>query len=102
MSENITEFRGIGPSQPAQQLARIATLLGELEALSYGAKDVPLPLLVRTRASIEKARSVLVNCDRLANRAAAQDKNDPQPDIDHDALERMYRALGNGRPPEKR
>jgi len=59
MNETMIECRGSDPSGPAQQIARIAALLTEIEQLSCGANDTPLPVLAKTRASIERARSVV-------------------------------------------
>ena len=47
------------------------------------------------RAILEKARRVLEAC--TSKRAATADEGDPQPDVDQEILERMYRALGAGR-----
>jgi hypothetical protein len=104
MGEDITAIRRDGPRGPTPQIARIAALLGELEALSRDAPQVPFPLLVQTRASIEKARSLLKDCEQFAERAVSeeQDEGDPQPDVDSDLLERMYRHLGVGRRPPER
>lgn len=99
MSGNIGELETSGPPRPAQQIERIAALLGELEELSYAATDVPLSLLEQTRASIENARCVLKTCIQFTT---DEDRGDPQPDIDHDMLERMYRTLGGGRRPPER
>jgi hypothetical protein len=95
MTGNITE---------KQQIVRIAALLGELEALSRDATSVPPPLQTQARASIEKARSLLQKCEEVADRPTPEDEDDgdPQPDVDSDLLERMYRDLGAGRPPTKR
>ena len=93
MNGDITENREDAPRGSAQQIARIAALLGELEALSADAAEVPAPLLILTRASIEKALGVLKNCQP----SQEDDEGDPQPDIDGDLLERMYRVLGTGR-----
>jgi hypothetical protein len=106
MRGNITGIRGAGPREPAQQIARIAALLGEIEALSRDAAEVPSPLLSQTRASLEKARSVLENCGRFAGRAvpdeAEEEDDDPQPEVDNDLLDRMYRVLAAGRLPSER
>jgi len=37
-----------------QHISRIATLLGEIEALSRDATEVSLPVLMQTRASLER------------------------------------------------
>jgi hypothetical protein len=107
MGGNITGIRGDGPREPAQQIARIAALLGEIEVLSRDAAEVPSPLLSQTRASLEKARSVLENCGRFAGHAVPdeeeeEDDDDPQPEVDNDLLDRMYRILAAGRLPSER
>jgi len=81
-------------------ISRIATLLGEIEALSRDATEVSLPVLMQTRASLEKARSVLQHCGHGAS--DEEDEGDPQPDVDGDLLERMYHDLGAGRRPPER
>jgi hypothetical protein len=101
MSGDLTKSPTGAPRGPAQQIARIAALLGELEELSCESTRVPFPLLTQTRASLAKAVSVLKNCEQFAERAASE-QDDPQPDIDGDLLERMYRILGTGRRPPER
>jgi hypothetical protein len=93
-------MRGNTTSERAQRIARIAALLGELEALSRDAQDVPAPLLGQTRASIERARGLLRTCGTAV--PADEVDGDPQPDIDNDLLERMYRRLSAGRRPPER
>src|SRR4051812_7296457 len=99
MSGDITESPRDAPRRSARQIARIAALLGELEELSGDVTEVPFSLLIQTRASIAKALGVLKHCEQLAGRARSDedDESDPQPDIDGDLLERMYRMLGTGR-----
>jgi len=101
MSGNITE---IGPRRAALQIARIAALLGELEDLSRHGTDMPLPLLRQTRVSIVKARTVLRDCERVAGRPELkrEGEGDPQPDVDRDVLDQMYRILRTGRRPPER
>ena len=105
MRGNITAIRGDGRRKPAQQIARIAALLGELEVLSRDAAEVPSPLLSRTRDSLEKARAVLRNCGTLAERPVSDEDDeddDPQPEVDNELLDRMYRILAAGRRPPQR
>ena len=104
MSETISESRSSGRSGSAQQIARIAALLTEIEQLSDGARDMPLPLLVKTRTSIERARSILQHCRKSANVAIRQEVGDgtPQPEVDGDVMERMYRRLEVGPLPTDR
>ena len=106
MSQHVRELRAREPLRSVEQIARIAALLGELEDLSYGARHVPSPLLEQTRDSIEKARHVLKSCAQFADSAAPvmaeplmaeDDEADPQPDVDRDILERLYRDLKIGR-----
>jgi len=103
MSGDITEYREGACSHRGQRIERIEALLRELEVLSHSATDVPLPLVLRALTTIEQARAVLRRCADAAARAAADaEEGDPQPDIDSEILERMYRSLGTGRPPPKR
>ena len=76
------------PSIVELQVARIARLLGELEELTETSKDVPAATLTYARASLDKAR-------RIIRPWTALDEldSDPQPDVDDERLERMYRDL---------
>ena len=87
-----------GPARPAgldRQIARISGLLNELEDLTRGIGELPPPILVRARASIEETSRMLQPRTRLAASTEAEedDEDDPQPDVDRGLLERMYRAL---------
>jgi hypothetical protein len=114
MSGKIIEFRGHhdlkrarlyrkqavprGPAGQArldQRIARISGLLGELEDLTRGPEDLPSALLVQARASIEKTSWILQPCTRFAVTAGPEEngEDDPQPDVDRELLERMYRDL---------
>jgi hypothetical protein len=73
---------------------RIEALLGEIEALSRGAEDVPASLLAATFATLERAHRVLEAC---ALRKADDETGDPQPEVDGDMMDRMYRSLAAGR-----
>jgi hypothetical protein len=73
---------------------RIEALLGEIEALSHGAEDVPASLLDRTLATLDRAHRVLEAC---ALRKTDDDSSDPQPEVDGDMMDRMYRSLAAGR-----
>jgi hypothetical protein len=44
---------------------------------------------------LEKAHSILENGAQPST--CAESDGDPQPDVDREILERMYRALGTGR-----
>lgn len=94
----MTEHGTSGPSGPAQHIARLAALVRELEELSRST-DVPPSLLAETRASLERARKALENSAPPPERAAPaeQDDSDPQPDVDRDILDRMYRIPGANR-----
>ncbi|HEX9327706.1 MAG TPA: hypothetical protein VF915_14375 [Reyranella sp.] len=69
------------------QIARISTLLEELEELAGAGTGTSTgaapPLVVQTRTIIERTNQLL---DR-------SDEGDPQPDVDRALLERMYRDL---------
>jgi hypothetical protein len=91
MNGDTTDGRSGGPPGRTQLVERISTLLGEIEALSRGACDVPSPLLVQTHAILEKARSV------LRTWAPEDEAGDPQPDVDRDLLDRMYDTLRTAR-----
>ena len=100
MNGDTTVCRGDDLSCRAQRVERIAALLGELEELSHRANDVPLPLLIQMLDTLEKARGILKNYAQRTVGAATE--GDPQPDIDSDMLERMYRTLATGRRPPGR
>jgi hypothetical protein len=83
-----------GQARLEQQIARISDLLEELEDLTRGAKGLPSPLLVQARASIEQASRMKSRVRFVVS--AEPDENgegDPQPDVDREILERMYRDL---------
>ena len=85
MSAIIVSFRGRSVGRRArleQQIARITALLEELEGI--GANDVPLALVARAQADLRRARDVL---------RPAQPGLEPQPEVDREAVERMYRSL---------
>ena len=90
-----------GPSCRTQLIERIGVLVGEIEALSQRADQVPSPLLVEMHAILENARRVLENCAERSQGAVDVEDRDPQPHVDRDILERMYRALGAGRLPKR-
>ena len=84
-----------GQARLGQQIARISGLLGQLEDLTRGTTDLPSTILVQARASIEKTSRILQPCARTAVNTGPKEngEDDPQPDVDHRLLERMYRAL---------
>jgi hypothetical protein len=70
------------------QVARISRLLSELEELTRISPDVPATTLKQARAGLEKARHA------IRPWAAVDDvEGDPQPEIDDERVERMYRDL---------
>jgi hypothetical protein len=73
-----------------EQIDRIAGLLGELETLTRDARDLPSMLRGRARASVELASGVL---QAVRGGAEENDTDDPQPEVDREVLERMYRDL---------
>jgi|EndMetStandDraft_5_1072996.scaffolds.fasta_scaffold213030_2 hypothetical protein len=73
-----------------EQIDRIQGLLGELEALTRDARDVPSTVRARARASVERAGEVL---QAVRGGAEESDTDDPQPEVDREVLERMYRDL---------
>ena len=75
------------PSAVELQVARISRLLTELEELTRLSEDVPTTTMTKARAGLEKARQV------IRPWAADEFEGDPQPDVDADRLERMYRDL---------
>jgi hypothetical protein len=98
MSGDATKGQSGSPSGRAELVQRITVLLGEIEALGQRAGDMPSPLLVEMRAILEKARRVL---ETGTSKNAAAGDGDPQPDVDREILERMYRALGTSRTPKR-
>jgi hypothetical protein len=77
------------------QVARVAHLLEELEALAGSSENCPPATLAQARTSIEKARLILrplAGAERKAQ-IADDSEGDPQPEIDDEKLERMYRVL---------
>jgi hypothetical protein len=100
MSGDATQGRSGRGSGREELVRRITVLLGEIEALGQRADDVPPAILTEMRVILENARRVLEACTRRAKPAVDGD-GDPQPDIDREILERMYRALGTGRTPKR-
>jgi hypothetical protein len=81
--------RGAKPTSPVElQVARISRLLSELEDLTRSSDDVPSATLNQARAGLERARRVIrpwMGFDEV--------EGDPQPEVDDERLERMYRDL---------
>jgi hypothetical protein len=80
------------PSVVELQVARIARLLSELEDLTRTSEDVPAATLGQARSSIEKARRIIGPWAGSGSQVEEVD-GDPQPDVDDERLERMYREL---------
>jgi hypothetical protein len=95
MSGDATEGRSGRRSGRAELVQRITVLLGEIEALGQRADDLPPPIVSEMGVILENARRVLETCTQ--RRQPADSDGDPQPDVDREILERMYRALGTGR-----
>jgi len=105
MSADIISLRGYRDLQSVDLLARqrlhaclivhIEALLDELEELAADTGAWPPVLLARTSATIANARRLLASWERLPPAAAPQedDEGDPQPEIDRELLERLYRDL---------
>jgi hypothetical protein len=76
------------------QVARIARLLDELENVARISGNLPQAIAGRRYAGRESACGDLPSCPGLEGEAGHDDfEVDPQPDIDGDMLERMYRQL---------
>lgn len=71
-----------------EQVDRVVGLLRELEELTRHSRDLPSTLRLRARASIDLASEAL-----HAVRGGPEGSDDPQPEVDREVLERMYRAL---------
>lgn len=77
------------PSSPVElQVARISHLLSELETLTRESDGVPAATLTQARLGLERARRVIRPWT-----AADEAEGDPQPEVDDERLERMYRDL---------
>jgi len=70
------------------QVARISRLLMELEELIRTSDEVPTATLSEARAGLENARRVI-----RPWMAIDEIEGDPQPEVDDERLERMYRDL---------
>jgi hypothetical protein len=83
-SAGIVEFR----------VARITRLVTELEGLTRLFNSVPSTTLDRARADLEKARRIVRPLTADRQQLDGEDaEGDPQPDLDDERLERMYRLL---------
>jgi hypothetical protein len=80
---------GTKPSSPVElQVARISRLLSELEDLTRAPEDVPATTLKQARLGLERARRVIRPWTTVE-----EVEGDPQPEVDDERLERMYRDL---------
>ena len=70
------------------RVARITRLLSELEELTRLPKYVPPTILDQARDGLERARRVVKNSTTAADLGGA-----PQPELDDERIERMYREL---------
>jgi hypothetical protein len=71
------------------RIARVNRLLAELEELTRMLQSVPSPTLDQARASVEDARRVV----RPWILGKADLGGTPQPELDDERIERMYRQL---------
>jgi hypothetical protein len=71
------------------RVARIMRLLAELEELTRLAESIPAATFDEARAGAERARRIV----RPWTVAMADLKGAPQPDLDDERIERMYREL---------
>jgi hypothetical protein len=98
MSGIIIDFHGRSADRQARlerQIARITALLEELEDLSGGAQPVPLSLVAQAQAGLRQAREFLLPAP--GQPYGVQNDPDPQPEVDREVLERMYRCLDRQR-----
>jgi hypothetical protein len=74
-----------------RQVAHIAHLLEELEELACASETGPPATLAQPRASVEKARPILPPVEGPGR--AGDSAGEPQPEIDDEELQRLYREL---------
>jgi hypothetical protein len=77
-----------------QQIRRISLLLDEINALAGMAHILPRRTILRARIVLNRAQLVLDNW--VGSTEALDDGGDPQPELDNERLERMYRSLDLG------
>jgi len=98
MSGIIIDFHGWSAGRQARlerQIARITALLEELEDMNCGAQDVPSSLVAQAQAGLRKAGEFLRPAPGQPH--GDQGEPNPQPDVDREVLERMYRSLDRQR-----
>jgi hypothetical protein len=85
------------PVRPASvvewQVSRIARLLIELQEPIHSSEGGPALPLDRVRRDIVKARRVVTPWTSGEQRPGADHDGDPQPDVDDERLEWIYREL---------
>jgi hypothetical protein len=82
------------PSIVELRVARIARLLIELEELTRLPRNVPPTTLDQARAGLEKARRIVRPWTAVDRQQQEDDLDgDPQPELDDERIERMYREL---------
>jgi len=98
MSGIIIDFHGWSAGRQARlerQIARITALLEELEDMNCGAQDVPSSLVAQAQAGLRKAGEFLRSAPGQPH--GVHGEPNPQPDVDREVLERMYRSLDRQR-----
>jgi len=80
---------GSGTGIVELRIARINRLLSELEELTRLLQGVPPATLDQARGRVEKARRIV----RPRTVAEADLEGTPQPELDDERIERMYREL---------
>jgi len=86
---------GRNPQILKLQIARIAKLLDELEQFARTTENLPPTTAGQIHAGIERGRIILQPFSGCEREAGREDdiEGDPQPRIDDEVLERMYREL---------
>ena len=86
---------GRNPQILKLQIARIAKLLDELEKFARTTENLPPPIAGQTHAGIKRGRRIPQPWSGPERKVGREDdiEGDPQPDIDGEMLERMYREL---------
>jgi hypothetical protein len=81
------------PPRLKLQIERITRLLKELEGMAGHSSKVPPAMLARASASIYTAEQMLGLRDMAqSGPPILEEEGDPQPHVDHEALERLYDA----------
>lgn len=77
------------------RVERITRLLTELEELTRLPRSVPPTTLDLARAGVEKARRIVRSGAAPGQQLADDPDGDPQPELDDERIERMYRELNH-------